>query len=119
MTDEYRIRIWRGRYDEYPNDPDETLEVGGESPHLWQDDPWFDSGPVAFDINPQDGPATLYIYTNDSVRKPPVQENYIDTAEWGRPIERGLLYPEGHDYPPFGCEVWGRVLFYVEGGLDQ
>jgi hypothetical protein len=116
-----RIRIWHKYYDEYPDEPDETVTVEYDDPHLWQDDPWFDSGPTAFDVHPDDAPATLYIYTNDSVRAPPVQENHIDTAEWGRPIERGLPFdPERYDdYPPFGCEVWGRVLFLVEEGLTR
>lgn len=115
-----RIRIWHGRYDEYPEEPDEIVTVGDESSHLWQDDPWY-SGIVAFDIHPNDAPATLYVYTNDSVRSPPVSNTHVDTAEWGRPIERGLPFdPERYDkYPPFGCEVWGRVLFYVEEGLTR
>lgn len=117
----YRVRIWHGRYDDYPDTPDETFTVQEETPTLYQDDPWYSSGPIAFDIHPQDAPATLYVYTNDSVRDPPVQETYIDTAEWGRPIECGLPFdPERYDdYPPFGCEVWGRVLFYVEDGLTR
>lgn len=35
--------------------------------------------------------------------------------------KRGLPFdPERYDkYPPYGCEVWGRVLFYVEEGLTR
>lgn len=107
-----RIRIWHGRYDDYPDDPDDVVEVEMEEPHLWQDDPWYDSGPIAFDIHPGDAPAELKIYTNDSVRAP----HPSDISEWGRPVERGLEFdPERYDdYPPFGCEVWGRVMFIVE-----
>ena len=120
-NDTIRVRIWHGRYDRYPDEPDETVELEAERPHLWQEDPWYDSGPVAFDIHPDDAPATLYVYTNDSVRAPPVQETHIDTAEWGRAIERGLEFdPERYDrYDPFGCEVWGRVLFYAEDGFTR
>lgn len=119
--DAIRVRIWTGWRDEYPDDPDEIVKLQPETPHLWQDDPWYDSGPVAFDVHPADAPATLYIYTNDSVRGPPVGESHVDTAEWGRAIERGLPFdPERYDdRPPYGCEVWGRVLFYAEEGLTR
>ena len=112
----YRVRIWDKWYDEYPDEPDETVELEADARLLWQDDPWYDSGPIAFDIHPDDAPATLYIYTNDSVRKPPLQP-----SEWGRPVERGLPFdPDLYDdYPPFGCEIWGRVMFVVEEGLTR
>lgn len=120
MTDDttYRIRIWHSYYDDYPDEPDEIVEVTEETPHLWQDDPHFNSGPMAVDIHPDDAPATLYIYTNDSVRTPTVYDNHVDSV-WGKAVERGLPFdPERYDeYPPFGCEVWGRILFYVEEGL--
>ena len=123
MTDSNtaRIRIWHDYYDDYPDDPDETVTVEYDTPHLWQDDPYFDSGACAFDIHPDDAPATLYIHTNDSVRAPHVGENHYDKAQWGDAVERGLPFdPERYDdYPPFGCEVWGRVLFYVEEGLTR
>jgi len=118
-SNQIRIRIWHSYYDEYPDEPDETVEVEAGSPHLWKEDPYFDSGPMAIDIHPEDAPATLNIHTNDSVREPPVQNNHVDRGAWGRAVERGLPFdPERYDeYPPFGCEVWGRVLFYVEGGV--
>ena len=117
--DTVRIRIWHAFYDEYPDEPDEVVEVSEETPHLWQDDPWFESGPCALDIHPDDAPATLYIYTNDSVRKPPIPDNHVDGV-WGTPVERGLPFdPERYDdHPPFGCELWGRVLFFVETDGD-
>lgn len=119
MTDSYdpiRVRVWNEYYDEYPEQPDETVAVEPGEPHIWQDDPWFDSGAAAFDIHPEDAPATLYIYTNDSVREPPLQP-----SEWGGPVERGLPFDPDRDdgYPPFGCEVWGRVMFVAEEGLTR
>ncbi len=120
MSETYRIRIWHDYYDDYPDEPDETVSVEAESPHVWQDDPYY-SGKGAFDIHPDDAPATLYIYTNDSVREPPVYDNHVETAAWDGPIEQGLPFdPERYDdYPPFGCEVWGRILFWVEEGLTR
>lgn len=115
--DEIRVRIWHGRYDEYPDEPDEIVALKPDEPHLYQADPWYSSGPIAFDIHPEDAPATLYVNTNDSVREPPL----TDPGEWGRAIERGLPFdPERYDdYPPFGCEIWGRVRFVVEEGLTR
>jgi len=120
MSDTIRVRIWHSYYDDYPEEPDETVEMEAGTTHLWQEDPYFDSGPCAFDIHPDDAPATLYIHTNDSVREPPVYDNHVDGV-WGNAVERGLPFdPEQYDeYPPFGCEVWGRVLFYVEKGLTR
>lgn len=114
-----RVRIWDKWADDYSDKPDEIVTVERDDPHLWQDDPYFDSGAAAFDIHPGDTPATLYIYTNDSVRPAPVG-NRVDTAAWDGPVERGLPFDE--DYtggPPFGCQIWGRVLFLVEEGLTR
>ena len=121
MSDTYRVRIWHSYYDEYPDEPDETVEVEAEAPYLWKDDPYFDSGSCAFDIHPDDAPATLEIYTSESVRSPPGYDNHVETAYWNGPVERGLPFdPERYDgYPPFGCEVWGRVLFYVKPELTR
>lgn len=109
----YRIRIWKGR-DNYQEPPDEVIEVNGETPYVWQDNPHYHSPPLGFDIHPDDCPATLNVYTSDSVRSPPGYDSHVETAYWGRPIERGLSFPEDHEYPPFGCKVWGRVMFFVE-----
>ena len=120
--DEYRIRVWNGSHYEDGGDPDEIITVATDEPHLWQDDPYFDSGRAAFDIYPADTPATLYIYTNESVRPPPVG-SYIDTAVWDGPVERGLPFPEEYGdsevVKPFGCQVRGRVLLNVEPGLTR
>lgn len=116
MTDNIRVRIWHGRYDEYPDEPDEIVELTPGEPHIWQDDPWYD-GHVAFDIHPNDAPATLFVRTNDSVREP----HPNDTSEWGRAIERGLEFdPERYDdHPPFGCGIWGRILMTAEEGFTR
>lgn len=115
----YRVRVWdKGHYGE-DGGPSETIPLEASSPHLWQDDPYYDSGTAAFDIHPDDLPATLYIYTNDSVRKPPVGE-YIDTSFWDGPVESGLPFDNEYDgETPFGCQVWGRVLLVVEDGLTR
>lgn len=115
MHDTIRVRIWHGRYDDYPNEPDEVLELPAEQNVVWQDDPWYDSGSIAFDVHPEDTPATVFIYTNDSVREP----HKDDLGEWDGPIERGLEFDADRyaDYPPYGCEVWGRILMRAEGGF--
>lgn len=114
---EIKVRVWHGRYETYPDQPDETITLPLDENVLWQDDPWYDSGPIAFDIHPEDAPATLYIYTNDSVRPP----HKDDVGMWSDPVERGLPFdPDRYDkYPPFGCEIWGRVLLRVEEGLTR
>lgn len=109
----YRIRIWKGSYNEKNNlDPDEIIDWVEGDPYVWQDDPYYSSGRLAFDIHPEDCPATLNIYTNDSVRKP----HPHDFSEWNGPVEGGLAFPGDHDWRPFGCEIWGRVMFVVEEG---
>lgn len=114
-SDQYRVRIWKGRNpdgEDYQGEPDEVVTVTEDEPHIWQDDPYYHSPPIGLDIHPDDGPATLNVYTNDSVREPSPR----DISAWNGPMERGLPHPEAHDYPPFGCEVWGRVMFVVEAG---
>jgi len=118
MSDAYRVRVWDGYHDEYPDEADSIVKVDGETPHIWIDDPHV-TFRGAFDIHPDDAPATLNIYTSDSVRSPPGYDNHVEKAYWDGPIERGLPFDrERYDnYPPFGCEVWGRVMFFVEQGL--
>jgi len=118
-TDEstYRIRIWKGRNadgDDYAGEPDEIVTVEEKTPHIWQEDPHYHSPPLGFDIHPDDCPAELNVYTSDSVRSPPGYESHVELGYWDGPIEQGLMFPEGHEYPPFGCEVWGRVMFFVK-----
>lgn len=50
-------------------------------------------------------PATVNIHTNDS---------YHDPEDWGPAIERGMTWPEENDYDPFRCEMWGRIMMWVE-----
>lgn len=109
-----RVRIWRGRYDEYPDDPDEIVPVEPETPHVWQANPRYHSPPLGIDVHPADGPATLNIYTSDSVRSPPGYDSHVERSYWDGPVERGLPFPADHDYPPYGCELWDRVMFFVE-----
>ena len=110
--DTLRVLIWKGtsNVENAPDtDPDEIVEVPVSEGYVWQDDPWYHSPPVGFHIHPDDRPARLDVYTNDSVREP----HKNDLGEWNGPIERGLEFTD--KYPePFGCEVWGRVLFHVE-----
>lgn len=116
----YRIRIWKGRNPDgkdHAGTPDEIIEVGANEPYLWKDDPHYHSLPLSIDIHPEDRSALLNIYTSDSVHpsEPRYNESgYVDNSYWDGPIERGLMYKDSHDTPPFGCEVWGRVLFCVE-----
>lgn len=115
----YRVRIWEGR-DGRDDEPDEVVEVSEETPHVWQDDPYYHSPPIAIDLHPDDCPATLNVYTSESVRSPPGYESHVETGYWGpRPIEGGLPFPADHDYEPFGCEVWGRVMFFVEEEMTR
>lgn len=119
MTKENHItvEIYRGRtnVDEH-NEPAETVDVPLDENVVWKDDPWYSSPPLGFAIAEEDRPATLYVYTNDSVRVP----HKADVSAWGRPIERGLPFPaDAEDRRPFGCEVWGRVMFSVEEGLTR
>lgn len=113
----YRVRIWRGRYDEYPDEPDETVEIPENTVHVWQNDPHFHQA-VALDLHPEDTPATLNVYTSESVRSPPGYDSHVELGYWDGPIERGLTFDSARydEYPPFGCEVGGRVMFYVEEG---
>ena len=118
--DTYRVRIWNGFHDEYPEEPDETVKLYAEENFIWKYEP-RQTFRGAFDIHPDDAPATLYIYTSDSVRSPPEYESHVERGYWGEPVERGLPFdPERYDdYPPFGCEIWGRVMFWIEDGLSR
>lgn len=118
-ADRFRVRIWKGRNpdgEDYQGEPDEIVEIDEETPYVWQNDPHYHSPPIGVDIHPNDCPATLNIYTSESVRSPPGYDNHVETAYWDGPVEQGLPYPEEHNDPPFGCEVWGRVMFFVEAG---
>lgn len=116
-TDVYRVRIWKGGTppdEHHEGDPDEVVEVEEETPHVWQDDPRYTSPPLGIDVHPDDCPATLNVYTSESVRSPPGYESHVETSYWDGPMERGLDHHADHDYPPFGCSVYGRVMFFVE-----
>jgi|AntDeeMetagen681_2_1112603.scaffolds.fasta_scaffold09465_5 hypothetical protein len=117
MGDQYRVRVWKGRNpdgEDYQGDPDEIVTVSAETPFVWQEDPHYHSPSIGIDLHPEDAPATLNVYTSDSVRSPPGYDSHVETGYWNGPMEQGFSYPEDHEYPPFGCEVWGRVMFFVE-----
>lgn len=119
MSEEYRVRIWNGYHDDYPSEPDQVITVEEESNCVWLEDP-RSTHRGAFDIHPEDLPATLYIYTSDSVRSPPGYDNHVEQAYWDGPVERGLPFDESYEGErPFGCEVWGRVMFWIEKGLTR
>ena len=113
----YRVRIWEGYQDVYSDEPDKVIQVAPETPFIWIGNPRavFRG---AFDIHPDDAPATLNIYTSDSVYEPPGYDDHVETGYWDGPVERGLPFdPERYDdYPPFGCEIRGRLMFFVEEG---
>lgn len=62
-------------------------------------------GTYAFQIPNEQRPATLNVHSNDS---------YHDPYDWGRPVEQGLTYHRADDAEPFQCEIWGRVMLWVE-----
>jgi len=114
MSDKIRVRIWDRYHDDYPQDADRTLEIEPKTPYVWIEDP-YTTVQGAFDIHPDDVPATLNIYTSESVRGPPGYDNHVETGYWDGPVERGLDFGESYDGSmPFGCEVWGRIMFFVE-----
>jgi len=61
-------------------------------------------GTYAFDVDTEQK-TVLNVHTNDS---------YHNNEDWGKPIERGLLFDGKTDAEPFGCELWGRTMFWVE-----
>lgn len=117
MNDEDTIgvEIWKGRRDR-DRDSDEVVQVPVDGYVMWEDDPYA-TWPLGLHIADEDLPATLYVYTDDSVREPPVD----DPHEWNcsRPVEGGLPYQENGTEKPFGVELWGRIMFHVEEGLTR
>ena len=120
MSDVIRVRVFEGRNEvdaaqEGLVEPTHVVECEAETPTVWQEDPHYHSPPIGLDIHPDDRPAKLNVYTSESVRSPPGYDNHVETGYWDGPIERGLPFtsPEG-EVPSFGCEVWGRVMFFVE-----
>jgi hypothetical protein len=118
--DNIRVRVWYGWKDNYPKEPNEVVEVETETPTLWEDDPYARTK-IAFDVHPDDCPATLFVHTNDSVRSPPGYEGHLEKGYWGDAVERGLefsgRYNPGED--PFGVELFGRIMFWVEEGYKR
>lgn len=93
----------------------ETHELIPKSRFVWNDDPHF-LGKIGWFIPEYDRPATLYVYTNDSVRQP----DPADLAQWNGPVEGGLVFDEhALSDEPFLGEMWGRVMFFVEEGTKR
>lgn len=111
-TDNVRVRIWFGDYEE-GTEPDEIVTVEPSTTHIWKQNPHF-HGSIAIDIHPDDCPATLEMYTSDSIHEPPQYDNHVEKGYWNGPIEQGLDFHKNDQRPPFGCEVWGRQLFFVK-----
>lgn len=57
-----------------------------------------------------DEPVTLYVHTNDSLHSP---------DDWNDPVEGGLIFDPEDDYPPFECEMWGRVCMWVKSRGEE
>lgn len=41
-----------------------------------------------------------------------VNDSYHDRDDWSKPIERGLTFPADNDYPPYECEMGGRIIMW-------
>ena len=114
MVKTYRIRIWLNDTS-FDGEPDEVVEVEEGMNHIWKTDPHYSSSSMGIDIHPDDCPGELKIFTSESVRAPPEYDSHVEKGYWNGPVERGLDFSEEYKgYTPFGCELWGRVLFRVE-----
>lgn len=122
MTDEtVTVYVWQGsQFDSYDDlleeDPDEyELPIANtEFGKYWEldddervvlTDDIDHHGTYAFDVPADSRPVTLNVHTNDS---------YHDEEDWGQPAERGLDFLEEHDLEPFQCEMWGRIMMWVD-----
>ncbi|WP_226041150.1 hypothetical protein [Natrinema sp. DC36] len=110
------VKLYHDRQDDYSDvEPDQTKEIEvteeclSDRP-MFADEEWIEADDVynhkyyAIDCE-CDEAVTLYVHTNDSVHDP---------DDWGRAAEGGLIYDPEDDYPPFGCEMWGRTCFWVK-----
>lgn len=131
QTDTVPVHVWQGdrytSYDDLLEEAPDVYEVPVVEPHRGKlpaatanqilDGTGLDGdrvvladdiehhGTYAFQIPNEARPATLNVHSNDS---------YHDPYDWGRPIEQGLTYHEADDADPFKCEIWGRVMLWVE-----
>lgn len=92
---------------------DEVIPVQPGTPFVWKSDPLYHSPSLSIGIHPDDRPAHLGVYTSESVRSPPGYESHVERGYWNGPIEQGLAY-DSEEVPLFGCEIWGRIMFYIE-----
>ncbi|MFC6720949.1 hypothetical protein ACFQGT_00175 [Natrialbaceae archaeon GCM10025810] len=125
MTDTVTVHVWQGdRLESYDDllerDPDvyevPVAETEFGRPHELTDNEQVQlaesiehHGTYAFEIPNEERPATLNVHTNDS---------YHDPTEWGKPVERGLTFTEPDDREPYQCEMWGRIMMWVERTED-
>lgn len=110
------IQLYHDRHDDYdgvePN-VEKEIEVT-EDPlsdrPMYADERWLEAEEprnhkyYAIDLECEER-VELFVHTNDSVHDP---------EDWNRPVERGLTFDPNDDYPPFGCEMWGRVCMWVK-----
>lgn len=58
------------------------------------------------------------VETNEKVRlRVNTNDSYHDPEDWDGPIEGGMLYGPEDDYPPYKCQLYGRVMMWVEEGV--
>lgn len=110
------VKLYHDRRDDYSDvEPDQERDIEvTEDQHVRRpalaEDFWDEAeNPhnhkyYAIDVECEE-PVTLYVHTNDSLHSP---------ADWGRPVEGGLIFDPEDDYPPFGVEMWGRVCMWVK-----
>jgi hypothetical protein len=121
MTKIATVKVWEGHrwaeYDDMLEDEPDTYELPildlefGSTHEVSDDDRVMLAQEIqnhqkyAFDVE-CDEKVTLNVHSNDSFHSP---------EEWGNPIERGLPYSPDNDWEPFKCEIWGRIMMFVEG----
>lgn len=120
MSDTATVKVWSGsRFDSYDDvmtfEPEEyemnvvDSEFGSEHEASEEERVYLSEdiqhhGTYAFDVE-SDVPLVLNIHSNDSYHAP---------DEWGEPIERGLPFSPDDDYGAFKCEIWGRIMMWVD-----
>jgi len=120
MTETATVKVWEApRWDDYDGmleeDPDiyelPILDLQFGSTHEVSDSDRMmiakdiqNHQKYAFDVECEKE-VILNVYSNDSFHSP---------ESWGDPIERGLPYSPDNDWEPFKCEIWGRIMLFVE-----
>lgn len=120
MTETITVKVWSGNqyadYDEILDEEPDVYEMQSvktefgklhevsDEERVTLADSIEHHGTYAFDVE-HDERVKLNVHANDSYHNP---------EDWGKPIERGLLFNPEDDYPPFKCEIWGRIMMWVE-----